>query len=291
MIRRLALAAMFLLVWGVRPATGASCPSNVSTANVVFGNYSSTTLTTTGTVNFKCPSGQSFTIGLNAGTGSGETVTNRFMTGPGGAKLNYGLYTNSTHTSNWGNTSPTWLSGTTITGNDPITVYAQLPGNQYPTPGSYTDTITATIKDTTAGNTPGTTTTTFTVTATVEAEGTVSVTALAFGTYTGSLVQSTSTITATCTNGTGYTVGLSAGSASGATVTNRMMTGPSGALLHYSLFSNSTHTTNWGNSTGSWVSGTGSGTAQALTVYGQIPASQYPTPGSYTDSVIVTLTY
>jgi spore coat protein U-like protein len=74
-------------------------------------------------------------------------------------------------------------------------------------------------------------------------------------------------------------------------VTNRMMTGPGGALLHYSLFSNSTYFTNWGNSTGSWVSGAGNGTAQSLTVYGQVPASQYPAPGSYTDSVVVTLTY
>jgi spore coat protein U-like protein len=282
---------MFLLAFAVHTAAGAPCPTGVSTANVAFGTYTSTTLTTTGTVSFTCPPSQSFTIGLNGGTGSGESVTNRFMTGPGGATLNYGLYTNSTHTSNWGNTSPTWYSGTTITGNDPITVYAQLLGSQYPTAGTYTDTITATITDTTSGNTPGTTTTTFTVTATVQAEGTVSATALAFGTYSGSLIQSTATITVTCTNSTGYTVGLGAGSATGATVTNRMMTGPGGALLHYSLFSNSLYSTNWGNSTGSWVSGTGSGTAQPLTVYGQITASQSPPAGSYSDSVVVTLTY
>ena len=40
-----------------------------------------------------------------------------------------------------------------------------------------------------------------------------------------------------------------------------------------------------------WVSGTGNGSAQAITVYGQIPAAQYVTPGSYTDTITVSVTY
>ena len=46
--------------------------------------------------------------------------------------------------------------------------------------------------------------------------------------------------------------------------------------LGYGLYSDATWTTNWGNTAATnWVSGTGTGAAQALTVYGQIPAGQY----------------
>jgi len=75
-------------------------------------------------------------------------------------------------------------------------------------------------------------------------------------------------------------------------VTNRSMTGPSSSHLAYKLFSNSGHTTNWGNTVGTdTVAGTGTGAAQSLTVYGQITAAQFVRPGSYTDTVTATITY
>jgi spore coat protein U-like protein len=273
-------------------AMAAPCPTSVSSANVAFGTYNSSVVNNTGTVSFTCPPSQTYTIGLDAGTSSGGTVTSRSMTGPGSALLGYSLYTDSGRTSNWGNTSPTWKSGTTITGNDPITVYGQIPANEYPTPGSYTDTITATIADTTSGNTPGTTTKTFTVTATVSAACEISATALAFGTYSGAVNNSTSTISVTCTNTTTYNVGLNAGTTTGSTVTARKMAGPSSATLNYAMYSNSGRTTNWGNTVGTdTVAGTGDGTAQNLTVYGQIPAGQSVALGSFTDTIIATITY
>jgi len=134
-------------------------------------------------------------------------------------------------------------------------------------------------------------TTTFGVSATVLKDCIVSATALAFGNYTGAVNSAQSTVTVTCTNTTTYTVGLGPGLASGATVTTRQMQNGT-ALLNYGLFSNATWTTNWGNTSATnWVSGTGNGAAQPLTVYGQIPAGQYVTPGSYTDTIAVTVTY
>jgi spore coat protein U-like protein len=134
-------------------------------------------------------------------------------------------------------------------------------------------------------------TTTFGVSATVLKDCIVSATALGVGNYTGAVNSAQSTITVTCTNSTTYTVGLGTGLATGATVTTRQMQNGSN-LLGYGLFSNSTWTTNWGNTSGSnWVSGTGNGAGQALTVYGQIPAGQYLTPGSYADTIAVTVTY
>jgi spore coat protein U-like protein len=154
--------------------------------------------------------------------------------------------------------------------------------------GSYSDTITFSV----SGFLITTATGEFGVTATDVAACTVSATNLAFGNYTGAVNTSTSTVSVNCGSGTPYTVGLNAGLATGATVTNRSMTGPGSTLLHYSLFSNSGHTTNWGNTSGTnWVNGTGSGAAQPLSVYGQILAAQYVTPGSYTDTITVSVTY
>lgn len=90
----------------------------------------------------------------------------------------------------------------------------------------------------------------------------------------------------------GNNVGLNAGTATGATVANRSMTGPASTLLGYKLFSNSARTINWGNTVGAdTVAGSGTGLAQSLTVYGQIPAGQYVKPGSYTDTITATITY
>ena len=130
------------------------------------------------------------------------------------------------------------------------------------------------------------------VSATVNSNCAISAGALAFGSYSGSALTSTSTVSVTCTNTTAYAVGLNAGTGSSATVTNRLMTLASGTqTLGYGLYQDSGHATNWGNATGAWESGTGSGAAQTLTIYGQVPASQYPTPGSYSDTITVTVNY
>ena len=137
-----------------------------------------------------------------------------------------------------------------------------------------------------------TATTTFQVTATVQATCLISATNLSFGTYTGVVATSTSTITVTCTNTSPYNVGLNAGTASGATVTTRKMSGPGGALLSYALYQDAAHTTNWGNTVGTdTVARTGNGNAQSLTVYGQVAAGQYVTPGAYADTITATITY
>lgn len=136
-----------------------------------------------------------------------------------------------------------------------------------------------------------TATTTFGVTATVQATCLISATTMAFGTYTGVVANSTSTVSVTCTNTTPYNVGLDAGLATGATVTTRKMAGTGGALLNYALYSDSARTLNWGNSSGSWVAGTGNGSAQTLTVYGQVAAAQYLAPGSYSDTITATVNY
>ena len=161
------------------------------------------------------------------------------------------------------------------------------PAGQYVKPGSYTDTITVTITDT-----AGPTTFQFGVSATALSTCAISATALNFGTYSKALTHTTSTVTATCSNSTTYNVGFNAGVGSGATVTKRKMTSPSSATLNYSIFQNSTWTQNWGNTVGTdTVAGTGNGTAQTITAYGQMAAGQSGNPATYTDTITATITY
>jgi spore coat protein U-like protein len=286
MMRGFAGVALLLLAYNARPAAAASC--SVSASGVAFGNYTATNIVNiTGTASVTCTNGTAYHVGLNAGLATGATITNRSMTGPASALLGYKLFSDSGRTANWGNTSGTgYVSGTGNGSAQTLTIYAQIPASEFVAPGSYTDTI---IVNVTGG---ATATTTFSVTSTVLSACTITANALNFGTYSGVLINSTSSVSVTCTKTTAYNVGLSAGLATGATVTNRSMTGPSSALLGYTLFSNAGQTTNWGNTVGTdTLAGTGSGALQALSVYGQVPAGRYVRPGSYTDTITATVTY
>lgn len=145
-----------------------------------------------------------------------------------------------------------------------------------------------------------TATATFQVTATVLKACAVTTPAtLAFPNYTPSTatpLAGSTTFNVTCTYGTPYSLGLSAGSSTGATVTTRKMTSATAAagnnLLAYGLFKDAAFGTNWDNS----VAGTGyngNGLAQPYTIYGSIPAGQYnAAPATdYTDTILLTLTY
>jgi spore coat protein U-like protein len=104
----------------------------------------------------------------------------------------------------------------------------------------------------------------------------------------------TTTIGVQCTDGTAYEVALDAGIGVGATVANRLMTGPGAATVTYSLYQDAGHTTVWGDTTGgggNTVTGTGNGAQQDLTVYGLVPAQATPGAGDYTDTITVEVTY
>ncbi|MOA07676.1 Spore Coat Protein U domain protein [compost metagenome] len=95
-----------------------------------------------------------------------------------------------------------------------------------------------------------------------------------------------------CTASTPFSLGLSAGAGSGATVANRLMTSPAGATISYSLYTTAAHSTVWGNTVGTdRQTGTGTGAPQTFTVYGRVPAQTTPAVGVYTDTVTATLNY
>ena len=62
--------------------------------------------------------------------------------------------------------------------------------------------------------------------------------------------------------------------------------------VNYTLYSNSGRTTLWGNTVGTdTVAATGNGASQSYTVYGRVPTQAAPAPGTYTDTITVTVTY
>ena len=120
-----------------------------------------------------------------------------------------------------------------------------------------------------------------------------SASAMAFGSNSNSLTSntdSTSAISVLCTATTPYTIGLDQGTATGATTsTRKMVFGAS--TVNYSLYSDSARTTNWGNIIADSVSGIGTGVPVSTTVYGRVPVQAAPAPGTYTDTITVTVTY
>lgn len=122
---------------------------NVSTTALAFGSYdplATTDLDGSATMTVNCTTGTSYTIGLGAGGASGATVTARKLTS-GSTTLNYGLFQDSGHQTNWGNTpstdTPAATTATTTAAN--FTVYGRIPKAQNVASGSYTDTVTVSV--------------------------------------------------------------------------------------------------------------------------------------------------
>lgn len=139
-------------------------------------------------------------------------------------------------------------------------------------------------------------TTTFQVTATVADSCTVTAADLNFGAYDPNAgdLDGTSTITATCTAGTPYDIGLDRGNNNAnASGTTRAMAGTGGEYLSYELYQEATHSTVWGNTVGSDALNVPSaaGGATAHTVYGRIPAGQFVPAANYADTINVTITF
>lgn len=138
------------------------------------------------------------------------------------------------------------------------------------------------------------TTTTFPVTATVGSACSVAAANLDFGTYnplSPSPTSATTTITIQCTLLSAYTIGLNAGTGSGATVAVRKMTKVADTL-NYSLYQDAAHSLVWGETIGiDTVAGVGTGLATPTTVYGLIPASQSVNTGAYADTITVSVNY
>jgi spore coat protein U-like protein len=136
----------------------------------------------------------------------------------------------------------------------------------------------------------------FQVSVTIQAACTLTTNPLSFGTVTAgtsNVVQNNVNLSVTCPTGQAYNVGLLTTNTGAANGTGNMKLGAT--TIGYQLFSNAGFTTPWGNTQGTnTVAGVGNGAAQALPVYGQIPAGNIlaaDAAGLYTDIVTVTVFY
>jgi spore coat protein U-like protein len=251
-----------------------------------------------GWVKVNCTSGIAYTIAINAGASGSTTNRTMYCSSCTPTTLGYQLFSNASHTTNWGNNIGSDTVAGTGTGSDQTyTVYAQIPANEYffasGYGGNYTDSVIVTIgcsQCTSFSANPQS----MGITLQQTAVGCgITANDMNFGNYTGAQSTTTTTILVGCSSGTSYTVGLSTGTANGATVSNRNMTLTGGStLLKYELLQGSYTGSNWGDSKASnWASGTANGTVQSLTVYGKIPAGQSVAQGTYTDTITATITY
>lgn len=123
-----------------------------------------------------------------------------------------------------------------------------------------------------------------------EASCSVSASAVSFGTFglIGNPIDSTGDLSVTCSLATSYTVGLDGGQAG--QPASRLLSSGS-ATIAYGLYKDSARSELWGDTGSDTQSGTGTGSAQTYTIYGRIPTQSTPAPGSYTDTIFVTVTY
>jgi spore coat protein U domain-containing protein, fimbrial subunit CupE1/2/3/6 len=139
------------------------------------------------------------------------------------------------------------------------------------------------------------------VTASVTANCTIATTPVAFGAYdpittnASTALNGSGSVSITCTSGASATVTLGQGSNANAGSTDtaplRRMSDGGTNFLSYSLYQDTGRTTAWGNTGPTGVASTGTGAVASLTVYGAVSGGQNVPAGSYTDTVVATVTF
>ena len=222
----------------------------------------------------------------------------RAMQGPAGPLAN-DLYGPSPATTSWSNTTPIAVPMTALrlgqTYTTPVNA-AVLPGQQSVQPGAYSQTLasSATYGTTscTAGLLAGATSFSFQANATVLKSCNVSAGDMAFGAV-GDLdapVDGQSALSLQCTRGTGYAVSLNGGLSGAADPGGRKMTAGGQSVL-YGLYQDAARSTPWGTAAAATLGGTGTSSTQTIPVYGRVPAQATPAIGTYSDTIVVSVTY
>jgi spore coat protein U-like protein len=142
-----------------------------------------------------------------------------------------------------------------------------------------------------------------TVQADVIAGCTISTNPMSFGNYDPisshlfTDLEASGTVTTTCSNGLSASITLGQGGNADPGSDNdnplrRLSNNASTpAFLDYRLYQNPGRSVVWGNSTNSDAEIQGTGSAQDITIYGTIPGGQPASSGSYSDTVVATVTF
>ncbi|MCA8301068.1 spore coat U domain-containing protein [Burkholderia seminalis] len=300
-------------------AQAETCTATAST--VSFGSVSPITrasVAATGTVSVTCTwSAVTLTpnvlVCLNLGGTSPRSLVN------GTNAMQYDLYLDAAHSVAWGSvysgTTPASVTlvkpalGTSASAT--VTVYGQITANQptVPTTGNSTTTYSQTFGGNTtsinagfyllgaptcASLTASNGTFPFSATANVINDCNISATNVNFGTASvlSGALAATGSITAQCTNGDAWKIALNGGGSGNVTARQMQRSGGGGAI-NYGLYTDAAHSVTWGDDTGgsATVTGVGTGTSQAVTVYGAVPAQTTPAPGNYSDTITATISF
>jgi spore coat protein U-like protein len=312
-----ALSVGFTIAAG--PALAQSCNFTISSldfgsinlaANTPFTSTASYSASCTGTANTTvrtCPN-------IDVGSGGSTSGNPRFLLN-GATQLNFNLYQDGAYSSVWGSNlwgfagsyaPPTIDVALNGSGNGTAsqTLFGRISAGQPTLPaGLYSSSFTgvqtsvayaySTVGTCATIGTSHATTVPFTVTATNATICSVNASTLNFGStgVLGTALNVTSSIIVTCTNAAPYTVALDGG-LSGATNPAQRKMSQAAQTVTYGLYQDASRTVPWGDSVGvNTAAGTGSGLAQTFTVYGRVPAQNTPAPGTYSDTVVMTISY
>jgi spore coat protein U-like protein len=121
---------------------------NISATNLAFlpnAGPLSSAISATGTIGVQCTNGDAYNVSLSSGANG--TIANRKMKSAAGNVVSYQLYLDMGHTMLWGDGSAGSVMGfgTGTGATQSLTVYGLVPAQTTPAPGSYSDTVTATI--------------------------------------------------------------------------------------------------------------------------------------------------
>jgi spore coat protein U-like protein len=327
-VSRLVTALLALLVvCGVAgPAAAAMSCTNAFT-NMQFGSFdvlAGAAITTSGVGTISCTGATpnatyQFCVSVRAGP---DAVGNQRNMISGSNLLAFNLYWNAADTYPYGNYSANYLGGgepVTLQANSSGVVsvsgtayYGVIPGGQQGVvPGAYSEYMAQVAAQniqygslSSAGSCPiGAYTSgfSFTVYATVITNCNVQSGALVFpsSSILSANVSASGSVSVQCTNTTPYSVSLGSGNyASGSQ--RRMYSAATGAYVSYNLYTDSGYSDAWSTTTsatscsngaGTCYLGTGTGAYQSVPVYGLVPPQTSPQAGSYSDAVVVTVTY
>ena len=317
------LAAFALALWLLAPGAARADTCSAAMTDVVFSNvnpiagadvYASGTLTVTCSFSALSPNTLLPTlavcVSLSGAGGSWRTMSN------GGSQLPFNLYTDSSYSaaSIWGSAATPGTAMFTYAGGGVLglgsaskswPVYGKIPGNaisavpsgdglsyvadfsgkgtiQYAFAGLVTPVCTAGG----ASNSFA-----FQAKASMVSDCQIGVGQLAFGTsrVLATAVRANTTMSVVCSAGKAFQISLNGGSyASGGA--RRMKNAASGETVAYQL-SSSYDGNGWGDGSGGTLplGSTGTGAAQAITVYGRVSPQSTPSPGDYKDTVTATL--
>jgi spore coat protein U-like protein len=288
------------------PADAQSC--SVSMTATAFGTVNvlpGTSVDTTATITVTCNGGGAAVRAcVNIPCGSACDSTSRQMSS-GTHTARYDFYSDSGRTTLWGSWQTGYdTAGVTVSvpqnGSVNQTVYARfLPSQSTDVAAAYTATATASItyiKQQGAANCPvGTLTSTKTaaVTATVSSNCTIGATGISFGNQgiLSANKDAQGTLSVQCTIALPYALSLDGGLSGATNPTQRKMTFSSANVV-YGLYQDSARSLPWGSTSGvNTVSGTGTGLTQSVNVYGRVAPQTTPKPGTYTDTIVATITY